>query len=347
MYETVYSANIFSRNRFTENWTSTLRIGQSSDDGRSFDNSTRYSSLHSTQTQYQWQNDLRLPLGSALLGIERVEQQVSSPDTAFTVTSRSINSFLAGWTGNLGNHRLQVNARQDNNSQFGDKTTGMIAYGYQFTENWRGNVSAGSAFKAPTFNDMYWPGAGNPNLKPETSENREAALHYETATQHASVTYYHNRVDNLIQWAPVDAYNWLPSNVARATLSGWTFAYNGHLDAYTLSGSLYLQDPKDDILETTLQYRARKHGKIALSREFGRFDLGGEVIASGMRYNDAANTQVLGGYGTANLFANYRVGGDWSVFARANNILDKKYMLIQDYATPGANLFVGVRYAPK
>ena len=96
-----------------------------------------------------------------------------------------------------------------------------------------------------------------------------------------------------------------------------------------------------------LRYRARQIAKIALSRDFGAFNIGGEVLASGERYNDAANTQELDGYGIVNLTAAYRFAKDWSVFARANNIFDKDYTLVNDYATPGANVFIGVRYSPK
>ncbi|MGE5472000.1 MAG: TonB-dependent receptor domain-containing protein [Bacteroidota bacterium] len=350
--ETIYGVNIHSRNQLTDLWTSTLRIGQTSDDSHNLDNGQQSSFFHSTQTQYQWQNDIKLPVGIALLGAERVEQQVSS-SADFAQKERNINSFLAGWTGRLGDHSLQLNGRQDRNSQFGNKATGMAAYGYQLSRDWRGNLSWGTAFKAPSFNDLYFPPDGygdvsNPNLKPETSKNREASLHYETSTQHASVTYYRNEVLNLIQWAPIDPSDpysgWTPQNVARATLSGWTLAYSGRLGDYKVSGSFDHQDPKDDVLQKTLIYRARDIAKLAVSRDFGALNVGSEILTSGKRYSDTANTKELGGYTLVNLSASYHVAKDWSIFARANNVFDTHYVLVKNYATPGANLFVGVRY---
>ena len=345
-YQTIYGANIYTRNQLTDAWTSTLKFGQSADDGKQYSNGNQDSSIRSTQTQYQWQNDITLPIGSALLALERLEQGVSG-NVAYSTSQRSINSYLAGWTGNLADHRLQFNVRRDDNSQFGGKTTGMLAYGYQFSSNWRANMSYGTGFKAPTFNDMYWPGSGNTDLQPETSKNIEAAVHYEIGQHHTSLTYYHNNVDNLIEWAPNSSGFWMPDNVAKARLSGLTLAYTGQLSDYKLSGSLDFQDPEDLDLQKTLRYRARQIAKLALSRDFGAFNIGGEVLASGHRYNDANNTQELAGYGTVNLYASYRFAADWSVFARANNIFDKNYVLVQDYATPGANAFVGIRYSQK
>lgn len=345
-YETIYGANLYSRNQLTNNWASTVKIGQSADDGQQYADGSRTSDIRTEQTLYQWQNDIALPLGTALLAAERVEQRVSG-SVNYDLKARNINSFLAGWTGHLASHRLQFNVRNDDNSQFGDKTTGMLAYGYQISPDWRANVSYGSSFKAPSFNDLYWPGAGNPDLKPETGLNREASLHYETTRQHASVTYYRNEVRNLIEWAPGAGGLWAPANVARATLSGWTLAYNGQLDALRISASVDLQNPEDTDTQKVLRYRARRIAKLGLDRDFGAFTIGAEMQASGQRYNDANNTQELAGYAIANLQASYRMAADWTLFARANNIFDKDYVLVKDYATPGANVFVGIRYAPK
>lgn len=356
MKETVKSLSLTSRNQWTELWSSTLRASRSTDDNRNLDNGRQTALFRSIQTQYQWQNDLRLPVGTALLGIEHLEQRIDS-DNNYTAASRSINSLLAGWGGRLGAHNLQLNVRQDENSQFGDKTTGLAAYGYQLNNEWRGNLSWGTAFKAPSFNDLYYPAdawgnVSNPNLRPETAENHELALHYETAQHHVSLTGYRNKVKNLIQWAPIDpsfitSSGYTPSNVASATLTGATLAYAGKLADYTLSGSVDWQNPKDDSLGKTLIYRAKNTAKLALEHRVGSFDLGGEWQATSKRYTNTANTQQLGGYSLLNLTARYHLNQDWSIYARANNVFNRKYTLVKDFGTPEANLFIGVRYAPR
>lgn len=343
--ERIFGTNIYTRNQLTSAWTSTLKLGMSTDSSRQYENHVPGSRIRSDQTQLQWQNDIVLPVGIALLAAERVEQEVSgSPN--YAEKERAINSYLAGWTGKLGSHRLQANVRRDNNSQFGNHTTGSLAYGYQFTADWRASVSYGSAFKAPTFNDLYWPASGNPNLRPEKSENREASIHYETENHHASLTYYDNEVRDLIEWAPSGGL-WKPNNVAEARLRGLTLAYVGRWSGFRLNGSIDLQKPEDVERETLLRYRARRIAKLGITRDFGNFSIGTEALASSERYNDTANKDVLPGYGLINLMASYRVAREWTVFARANNVLDKDYELVGDYATPQRNFFVGIRYSPQ
>jgi len=340
--------SLYSRNRLNPVWSSTLRLGRSSDDSRQFMNHARTGKIRTEQTQYQWQNDVRLPLGTALLALERLQEKVSG-DQPYDHNRRSINSFLAGWNGSFEKHRLQFNLRRDDNSQFGDKNTGFIAYGYQIDDRLRLHASYGTAFKAPTFNDLYWPDAGNPDLKPETAKNRELALHYESGLHQISATAYRNDVDNLIAWAPVapGSWIWLPANVNKARLEGLTLAYAGKLQGFDVKASADFQDPRDTILDKVLRYRSRQHGSLAMGRRHGRFDWNLEWQASSKRYQDVNNTQKLGGYALVNLQAGYRLDPDWSLFARVNNLFDRKYVLNQDYATDGANFFLGLRYAPK
>ena len=351
--QTVAGYSLYSQNRFLPEWTSTLRLGRGTDDARNYADALRFSAIRTDQDQYQWQNDIRLPVGQALVAVERLEQKVASDSTAYTQRRRTIDSFLLGWSGRFDNHRLQVNGRYDDNSQFGGRTTGSAAYGYQFTDAWRANLSYVTAFKAPTFNQLYWPNdgfsSGNPNLRPEKSTNQEAAVHYETSNHHASVTYFRNEVKDLIDWqeTPPGSWFYIHVNVSKARITGWTLAYNGQVAGFDLRASADFQNPRDQDTGKLLQRRSTEHGLLAVGRQYGAWEWSAELVGSGRRYGDAANTQRLGGYGLLNLQAGYRLTRDWVVFARANNVFDKQYELAPDYGTPGANLFVGLRYSPK
>ena len=82
-------------------------------------------------------------------------------------------------------------------------------------------------------------------------------------------------------------------------------------------------------------------------RSYGAWNFGTEWQLVGDRYDDANNTVKLGGYGLVNLTADYRLEKDLTLFAKANNVFNKTYELARDFATPGASVFVGIRYAQK
>ncbi len=352
---------VSSHNQFTSNWLSTLRLGEGIDESVTFSalgpfTPTSRSLFRTKQRQYSWQNDVTLPLGTLTLLYDRREERVVST-TDFNKEHRNNDGYLVGYLVNHGNHSLQANYRSDHNSAFGTNDTGSLGYGYSITNNWRVTGSYGTAFKAPTFNDLYFPDffglpTSNPDLKPEKSRNVEASLRYEDATSTASLTAYNNEIRDLIA---LDV-NFVPFNVDEARIQGLTLAGTQRWDSWQLKGSIDVQSPRDKETDNLLVRRANRHASATLTREWGDWQFGAETIASSARYNDPANDQRLDGYTIFNLTTDYKIKEDWKLQARLNNLFDKNYALAFDgdpaaggfvYDTPGSNLFVSIRFEPK
>jgi outer membrane cobalamin receptor len=86
-----------------------LRLGRSTDASKDYVGNVRDATFRTDMDLLSWQNDFRLPVGEALLAAEYTKQRVSG-STAYTVSERTIGSWLAGWNGNLDKHRLQLNS---------------------------------------------------------------------------------------------------------------------------------------------------------------------------------------------------------------------------------------------
>jgi len=357
------SYSIFSKNQITSFWLSTIRLGEGIDDSVDHSAPNSRSQFKTKQAQYSWQNDLSLPVGTLTLLYDRLEQKVVS-ETEFSQSRRNNDGYTASYLANLGAHSFQTSYRSDHNSQFGTNNTGNIGYGFQFNPNWKASASYGTAFKAPTFNDAFFPFMdfglggtyqGNPNLKPEKSRNKEISLAYANTTQKLSATAYHNEIENLILISQ-GIFNDSPINLGSATIKGLTLAGSQRWDSLQLRGSVDIQSPRDDETGNMLVRRANRHGSLNLSHEWGSWRFGTELIASSMRYSDPDNDFRLAGYALLNLIADYKINKDWSFQGRLNNALDKEYALATTatsfnpngpaYNTPGSNLFVSVRYTP-
>lgn len=352
---TQLSYGLFSKNQFTANWKSTFRLGEGIDDSQNQISATSNSQFKTKQKQLSWQNDIGLPLGTLTLLYDRLEQKVIT-DVPFAETKRNTDGYMIGYLVDVENHALQVNLRSDHSSLFGTQTTGGLAYGYKINPNWLITGSYAKAFKAPTFNDQYYIdefGAfNNPNVKPEKSENFEASLRYADNQRTASLTVYRNKVNDYIT---LDS-SFLATNVD-AKMEGLTLAVSQAWDSWLLNGSLDIQSPRNEDNGKLLARRANRHASLNLSREWGNWRFASEVIASSVRYNDADSQFPLAGYAIVNLTADYKVNQDWTVQGRLNNAFDKEYALASTastfgptspaYNTPGANLFVNLRWAPK
>ena len=340
-HQTLSAYSLYIRNRL-DAWESMLRVGESRD----------YSSVsgafpgffRTRQPQVTWQNDLKLGPGTAIAGLEYLEQRVAS-DTAYTQTYRNIRSAFAGYVGELGAHAWQANVRRDDNSQFGNHTTGLLGYAYRLTSHLRFRVGAGTAFKAPTFNDLYFPGFSNPDLRPERSRSNEAGVNYQLGNNRISATYFENRITDLI----VLDSTFTPQNLGKARIRGAELGYDGSFGGIRVSAHATVQNPVDEETGLLLPRRAKQHGNLATSKTSGPWTLGAEVVGSSARFDqagEAAGTRMHG-YGLLNLTATYALDREWSMRARWNNVFGREYELAQNFNTPGSNVFVAIQYRAK
>ncbi|HXX85483.1 MAG TPA: TonB-dependent receptor [Casimicrobiaceae bacterium] len=339
---TVQSYAVASSNRLASFWKSTLGAGASSDDSVSL-TASGPSQFKTVQRQYLWQSDFSLPLGALSVALSRREERLDT-DAAFAVTSRNTNAIVAVYQLHEGANALQANLRRDQSSQYGGQTSGAVEYAYSFTPALRASASYGTGFKAPTFNDLYYPGFSNPNLVPETARNFEAALRYSDAALSAGVVAYRNKVRDLIVFSCDAQFNCAPQNIASATLEGVTLELQALSGDTNVKASLDFERPYDDATGNLLPRRARSYGSLQVTHPFEALQLGVQVVALSARYEDPANTRRMGGYAVVNFNAEYALAPQCSLFAILGNAFDKHYELAADYNTGGANIFAGVRY---
>jgi vitamin B12 transporter len=337
-----------SRNRVNDVWTSLLTAGQGSDNSES---QTSYgnSTFKTTQRQYFWQNDLTLPMGALGVILERREEHLAT-DADFATTQRNTNSATGVYQLRADAFSLQANLRRDDSNQYGGKSTGGIAFGYKLSPAWRVTAGYSTGFKAPSFNDLYYPGFSNPGLVPETSRNVEVGAYWTAATGEARwearAIGYHNQVSQLIVFECDVSFNCAPQNVDRATLEGATLGLDLNWRDTRVTASIDLQNPTDDATGKLLPRRARTHGAVQVQQQAGPVQLGLEFVASSLRYDDAADTVKMGGYGIVNLTAEYAVAKGLTLLLRGNNVFNKNYQLAADYATGGSTVYASLRWQP-
>lgn len=333
----------FSRNRFTANWTSKLQYGQTTEWQKNYASYAPNGSYFESENHLlSWQNDVALPLGKALLGAERFEQEAVYQG-AFDTRKVSNDSVFAGWNGNWNAHRWQLGGRHDGHSQYGGKNTYALSYGYQLTQQWRAHAGYGTSFKAPSLYQLY-SAYGTPGLKPEEGKNREAAIIWESGSQTASATYYLNRVENMIDFS-FSTFTY--QNISKARLEGVTLAYAGRFGDWFLRATYDWLDATNEDTGLRAGRRARNRAVLGASKSWGPLETGVEWVGVGSRYDTNSETGRMGGYGLVNLTARYAINKTLAVEGRVNNLFDKDYELAQGYGTLGFNAFVGIRYTPR
>ena len=326
-------------------WTTRLNFSQSTDRSNALESASPFNVpglFETTQEQLLWQNDIQTRAGTLVVGAETLLQKLSS-STAYDATSRRNHALMLGLSGSAGPQSWQFNLRHDDNSQFGGHSTGYAGYGYQFSPEWRAHAGYGTSFVAPSFNYLYYPGYSNPLLKPEEGKSAELGLDWTRDVHHAKLIRFDNRINNLIS-SPAPTY--LPVNVNEARIKGWTLGYDASLEALTVRASVDALDPRNALTGQLLQRRAKSQVTLGADYALGPWSLGGSLLRVGERFDDVANTRLLGGYTTADVRLGYALNKSWSLQCRINNLTDRQFETARGYNQPGREMLVTLRYQP-
>lgn len=345
--------SLSSDDQLSERWHSLVRLSQGVDDSHTYLNGAPAYRYQTRNNQLTWQNNLKIADSQHLdLAAEYLDQSVSS-DTLYTQTSRTVGSLLGGYVGEFGAQQVQVNLRQDNYSDFGTANTGLLGYGARFTDALRFTATLSTAFKAPTFNDLYYPlqnfgvygsYVGNPNLRPERSQNREAGLHYAADGQQLDAVYFDNRIRDLIE--PDNLFAGSVINIDQAQITGQELNYAGGFGDTHLKASATFQNPRDTTTGQILSRRARQFGDIAASHDWEAWRMGAELRYSGTRqdFDLNGNAVTLPGYQLLNLTSGYKLDKNLDLSMRLDNLFNRDYSEAYGYNTLGRTLFVGLSY---
>jgi vitamin B12 transporter len=327
----------------------TASLGSSADLSENFLNGV-YSSTFDTRRELgSLQADVGIAAGLLTLGFDWLGDEMHS-NTDYARDRRINRGVFGQWQQSFRTQSLQASARRDDDSQFGGETTGSVLWGWNFTRALRLSASYGTAFKAPTFNELYFPGYGNPSLGPETSRSFELGLRGEHDWGSWSLNAFDTKIDDMIAFDASLGPTGGPNNIDRARIQGVEATSGVVWLDWNLRASLTWLDPRNDgdnvNHDKLLPRRAKETGRIDADRRFGRFSVGASVIGIGERYDNLANTTRMAGYGLADLRAGFALTEAWSVQASLNNAFDKRYETAALYNQPGRNWLLTVRYQP-
>lgn len=328
-----------------------LALSRNTDRSDDYQGQALRSAFQTRRDSVSAQADLRLATGHQLsLGVDHTGDAVSG-STDYAVGTRDNTGVFLAYEGRAGAQRFEASLRHDDNEQFGGHATGSLGWGLGFDNGLRFNASLGSGFKAPTFNDLYYPGSESPWLRPEQSTSLNLGLSQARAGYAWSFNVFESRIDDLIVFVyPPPDFLGVGSNIDQARIRGAEAGFDTTFAGIDFSAQLSHVDPRDRSGSVhdgrLLARRARTTGRIDLDRGFGPVRLGLGVQAAGARYDDAANQVRLGGYATTDLRLEYAFHRDWSLLARASNVFDRQYETVAWYYQPGREYQLTLRWRP-
>ncbi|OUS74174.1 ligand-gated channel protein [Pseudoalteromonas sp. A601] len=266
-------------------------------------------------------------------GLNWYEDDISETSGDYSKDNREV---FAGFVGAYyDNERVLANfaLRYDDDQYFGNETTYTAAAGYRLHENATFRMSQSTGFKAPTFNDLYYPYSGNPDLVPETSVNQELGLKLDFTQAKVDISIFRNDIENLIAWAPNAAGDWQPANINEARHEGVEFSFANTVLGFDNQFNFTYLDAENTETGAAQVYVSPRTVNWSVAKQWGDFDAG-----FNMQYRSDRQGKVtkLSSYTLWNLTANYQFNQSLSFSLRVENLFDKQYDAVDssmDYTT--------------
>ncbi|WP_251976564.1 TonB-dependent receptor domain-containing protein [Salinicola avicenniae] len=241
-----------------------------------------------------------------------------------------------------GRHQLSGSLRYDDDSLFGDETTGNIAYAYHLTAYQQIGASYGTAYKAPTLYQLY-SAYGNRDLDAETSKNTELFWRYDRSGWNASVSVFENRIDDLLNTELGASGRYQYYNVDEARIRGVELSGGWQQGGLSLKASVTRQDPENRETGDQLARRAELYGRLDADYRYETIGIGMTLRASRERPDSDYSDVDVAGYGVVDLRTAWQVTPEIELSAKLENAFDKEYQLADGYNTQDRYLEAGVR----
>lgn len=339
------NASLQWKAQWTPQWTSTVQWANSEDKSlttyyRTTDHAFGGNGRFNTQRQQaSWQNDVRFGKDVLSFAAEHKQEEVDS-STKYSVTTRDLNSAMLSYALYAGDwHGLAV-LRNDHDSQFGSFSNWALSGAYQLSSGLRAVASTGSSFQAPTFNQLYYPGYGNPALTPQRNHSQEVGLKFHRGALHLESVVYQNDVQGFIN----SSNN---QQSALAVLRGVSVSAAWRQGATSYSASYDYADPRTRPNNLRLVRVARQLANARVQHQWQDMLMWAELKVSGEREDNNLTFNgrtTLGAYSVLNLGTSWQLNGQTSLALRVNNVGNKKYALANTYSMPQRHFLLALNF---
>ena len=342
---------------FNDNETrsSSLTLARSQDQSDNFKDGEFKSTFDTTRDQISWQGDVRVNDRNRLfVGVDYLNDKIDGGNGGgecdvggndYDVDSRDNIGVFALWRTQVRANDWEWSLRKDDNEQFGAHTIGSLAWGRNFDDGARITASYGTAFTAPTFNDLYYPETtdfqGNPDLEPEKSKSVNLGFSQTRNNGRVAVNFYQTKIDGLI------AFDKIPKNIDNAEITGIEISGDLRAGAWDFAASVTMQKSINAKDKANLPRRPNRKMDLDVSHHFGKYRIGANLYSqSDSKDNSTDNSADIDGFATLNLRAAARWHKNWDAEIKINNVTDTEYETAAGYPQDGRNLITTLRYVP-
>ncbi|MDD5027204.1 MAG: TonB-dependent receptor [Candidatus Omnitrophica bacterium] len=280
--------------------------------------------------------------------VKNMNDSTTSAKHEYNVTSGYLENRL-----DLFDNKLNINlsARLDDYSNFDMEINPSLDFLYKLNEVIKFHGLISRSYRVPTFNDLYWPNAdgmiGNPNLKPEKGVTGELGVETKVNKYFTSgLTYFCSDYKQLIQWSynPTTMMT-QPENISSAVINGIEFENKIFIsDKIDLNLNYTYLMARDEDTHKYLVYQPKNKLDACLKyHDYNGLTVELKGQFTGIRFADANNNDKVKSFFVLGLSVSKKIKPGLTCFAYIDNLLNRKYQVMQGYPMPGFSFTGGLK----
>jgi len=227
-----------------------------------------------------------------------------------------------------------------------------VGSAFEITPNYKLKANFSRNFRIPTFNDLYWQGAGNPDLKPESSYQGEIGNEFYFKNFRLTATVFHTKIRDMIRWIPQNGGIFSPENTNKVSVFGletilhWSKTSGNHTMEW--NGTYAYTNSKDENLNKQLVYVPFHKATTSFGYSYAQFSASFQQLFTGEVFTQTDNNpnKIVNSYAVSNVRVDYD-------FVKKNifqlgisilNLLNQNYESVLDRPMPGRNYAINLTF---
>ena len=300
----------------------------------------------------------------------KVETVLAKYNLNYKITSKIQTDFVADFTQNKGDGSdIQFEKRGISGFalQFKQVVSSKFSYDWslrkEITNNYKSpllysigvnfkptafytlKINVSQNFRIPTFNDLYWQGAGNLNLSPEKSIQGEIGNAFKVKNFTFTATVYHSKIKDMIRWLPQNGGIFKPTNTDRVSIFGTEILlnYQGKINQHYFDFNANYAFTKSENEKTNklLTFVPMHKATASFAYAFQRFSVFYQYLFNGEVFTQTDNnpTKIIDHYTVSNLGLSIDLGqkSNYSIGFKVLNLWNENYESVENRPLPGRN----------
>ncbi|MCG2610470.1 TonB-dependent receptor [Flavobacterium sp. SM15] len=351
-YKNLNMRNLFEWAGFYGKWVSKFKVGFLSEEYNYFPDIKKtnfsFGKVETFLTKYDLSYDLAKNM--KLNAIADYSQNKGN-GSDITYENRRVGGLSIMLNHKIGWFLYEVTARRELTNVY--KSPYLYSAGVQFkcTDYYSLRLNSSKNYRIPSFDDLYWIGSGNRDLKPETSQQYEIGNQFAFKYVTLELTGFYNDITDMIRWLPAGSV-WRPMNIDKVEAYGLEGKLNARKNfgkhAVSIDGNYSYTISKNRETSKQLIYVPYHKATISLGYYYRKLSAYFQNMYVGEVFTRSDNNPKynLKAYNVSNFGLDYDFGKKKiiKVGAKVQNLFQVKYEIVEGRFMPGRNFNLYINF---